>query len=144
MKRIILLLVTVALSSIYVWGQSTPPAGMFYMQFTVAPSTSFKFKLQGHLKNTDVWVSTSPANYTHQTISDVWSDYQTVNAGPKLPTTVRIYGVIKAIDAGLMTTNENNELALIDVTKNPSLIALSCYSAGVRTLKMSPLRKVDK
>ena len=138
MKKFILLVVIAALSSMHLCGQTRPPAGTPYMEFNVARNSSFQFKLMGHSKNTDVWVSTSPTNYTHQTISDDWSDYQTVNA-KKIPTTVKvkIYGAIKAIDAGLKTTNEDNNLPLIDVTKNPSLKALSCTNAKVKTLNIS-------
>lgn len=137
MKKFILLVVIAALSSMHLCGQTRPPAGTPYMEFNVARNSSFQFKLMGHSKNTDVWVSTSPTNYTHQTISDNWSDYQTVSAGILFPMTVKIYGTINSIDAGLKTTNEDNNLPLIDVTKNPSLKALACYSAEVRTLKIS-------
>src|SRR5690554_2031089 len=136
MKKFILLVVIAALSSMHLCGQTRPPAGTPYMEFNVARNSSFQFKLMGHSKNTDVWVSTSPTNYTHQTISDDWSDYQTVSAG-RFPMTVKIYGTIKAIDAGLELTNENNNLASIDVSKNPFLLALSCTNAKVKTLNIS-------
>ena len=123
MKKFILLVVIAALSSMHLCGQTRPPAGTPYMEFNVARNSSFQFKLKGHSKNTDVWVSTSATNYTHQTISDDWSDYQTVSAIRPIPMTVKIYGTINAIDAGQKTTNEDNKLSLIDVTKNPSLKA---------------------
>ena len=135
MKQFILLVVIAALSSMHLWGQTTPPAGTPCMEFLVASSTSFKFKLMGHSTNTLVWVSNS-TNITQKTISDDWSDYLTVSAG-RIPTLVKIYGAIKAIDAGIEIINGNNNLASIDVSSNPSLLTLFCTNAKVKTLNTS-------
>lgn len=50
MKKIILLVVIAALSSMHLCGQTTPPAGTPYMEFNVARNSSFQFKLMGHSK----------------------------------------------------------------------------------------------
>lgn len=136
MKKIILLTLIAAMSSMHLWGQTTPPEGTPYMEFTVTRFTTFKFRLQGQVATTNVWISTSPTLFTHQTVSFGWSEYQEVSATARAMT-VRIYGMVKSLDAGIKTANENNSLSLIDVSKNPFLVGLSCYSAGVHTLDIS-------